>query len=116
VVARGEYGYRHLDLYWNEPDRHPFLFRVDAQWAGLALVRTGPPTDMAEFFVLRKYRRAGIGRRAAEEIFGMFPGAWTVRQQVDNPGATSFWRAAIPYAYCERKTAEEIIQEFTVGL
>src|SRR5204862_2827993 len=56
----GTYGYRYLDAYWTEPDRHPLLFRVDGRLAGLALVRTGPPIDMAEFFVLRKYRRGGV--------------------------------------------------------
>ena len=83
-------------------------------WAGLALVQTGPPADMVEFFVLRKYRRVGLGRRAAAEIFRLFPGEWTVRQQHHNAVATSFWRTAIPYAYRERATADEVIQEFKV--
>ena len=70
---------------------------------------------MAEFFVMRKYRRAGLGRRAAAEIFPLFPGEWTVRQQRGNAPATSFWRTAIPYPYRERETADEVIQEFKVG-
>jgi Predicted acetyltransferase len=114
VDANGEYGYPCVDHYWTEASRHPFLFRVDGHWAGLALVRTGPPTDMAEFFVLRKYRRAGVGRRAAAEIFRLFPSEWTVRQQRRNAAATSFWRTAIPYAYRERETGDEVIQEFKV--
>ena len=115
VDAWGEYGYPYLDLYWTEPERHAFLFRADGRWAGLALVRAGRPTDMAEFFVMRKYRRTGSGRRAAEEIFSLFPGEWTVRQQRSNTVATAFWRAVIPYAYREREAADEVIQEFTVG-
>ena len=114
VDAHGEYGYRHLDQYWTEASRHPFLFRIDGQWAGLALVQTGPPADMVEFFVLRKYRRVGLGRRAAAEIFRLFPGEWTVRQQHRNAIATSFWRSAIPYAYRERATGNEVIQQFKV--
>lgn len=112
VGPHGEYGYRYLDHYWTEPGRHPFLFHIDGKWAGFALVREIPPYDMAEFFVMRKYRRAGIGRRAAAEVLGRFPGPWQVRQQLSNPGATAFWRTAIPYQYVERTTAEEIIQEF----
>ena len=57
----GRYGYRYFDAYWTEPERHPFLFRVDGHLAGFALVRAGDPHDMAEFFVMRKYRRSGWG-------------------------------------------------------
>lgn len=110
----GEFGYRLLDLYWTEEDRHPFLFKVDDRWAGFALVRSVQPVDMAEFFVLRKFRRAGVGREAARTLFGLFPGAWRVRQQRTNPDATAFWRKTIPFQYSERETDEEVIQEFSV--
>jgi GNAT superfamily N-acetyltransferase len=60
--AHGTYGYRYLDHFWTEDDRFPFLFRVAEAWAGFALVRAGPPHSIAEFFVLRKYRRAGGAR------------------------------------------------------
>jgi predicted acetyltransferase len=113
VGPHGDYGYRYLDHYWTEPGRHPFLFQVDGKWAGFALVREIPPFDLAEFFVMRKYRRTGIGRQAAAEVFAKFPGGWQVRQQLSNPAATTFWRRVIPYAYSERTTAEEVIQEFT---
>ena len=75
-------------------------------------MREQPPFDMAEFFVMRKYRRHGVGRQAALEIFRRFPGPWQVRQQRFNPEATAFWHKSIPYAYEERETADEVIQEF----
>lgn len=112
VDEHGAFGYRFLDLYWTEEGRHPFLFKVDGRWAGLALVRSGPPLDMAEFFVLRKFRRSGIGREAARALFARFPGAWTVRQQRSNPVASTFWRAVIPFEWTERTTDDEVIQEF----
>ena len=68
---------------------------------------------MAECFVMRKDRRLGIGRRAAAAVFTTFPGHWKARQQVTNPTATAFWRKAIPKAFTERATPDEIIQEFT---
>jgi predicted acetyltransferase len=114
VDPHGEYGYRYLDHYWTEPVRHAFLFRVDGHWAGFALVRVWEPNDMAEFFVMRKYRRHGFGRRAAETLFARFPGRWTVRQQRSNPQATSFWRSVIPMEFEERVTSDEIIQAFVV--
>jgi len=114
VGVHGEFGYRYLDHYWTDDNRRPFLFKVDGAWAGFALVRVGEPNDMAEFFVLRKYRRTGVGRTAAAEVLCRFPGAWTVRQQLTNPKATSFWRAAIPYPITERRTDDEIVMELTV--
>ena len=112
VDAHGEYGYRYLDHYWTEAPRAPFLFRVDGRWAGFALVRAESPFDMSEFFVMRKYRRRGVGRAAAAELFRRFSGPWRVRQQKTNPRATEFWRTAIPYDYEERATDDEVIQEF----
>lgn len=85
---------------------------MNGRWAGFALVRAESPFDMSEFFVMRKYRRQGVGRAAAVELFRRFSGPWQVRQQRTNPGATEFWRTAIPYDYEERTTDEEVIQGF----
>lgn len=98
----GRFGYKELDLYWSDLDRHPFLAYVDTKLAGFALVkgvRTGPDTtigwDMAEFFILRSFRRRGIGAGVAEAIFRKFPGSWEVRVMDSNRPAQSFWRKAI---------------------
>jgi predicted acetyltransferase len=110
----GTYGYRYLDAYWSDADRHPFLLRVDGRLAGFALVRTVPPHDMAEFFVLRKYRRGGIGTDAARAVFARFPGAWQTREQWENAGAIDFWRRAIPVPFDEGKTDEGPVQRFVI--
>jgi len=112
--AHGYFGYRYLDQYWTDEERRPFLFRVGGKWAGLALVRSGEPHDMAEFFVMRRYRRHGIGIVAARELFARFPGEWQVRQLATNAPATSFWRRAIPYAYAEEQNEHGTVQRFAV--
>jgi predicted acetyltransferase len=114
VDPHGEFGYRFLDHYWTDSDRRALLFRTAGRWSGFALVRIGEPNDMAEFFVLRKYRRSGVGREAAQEVLRQVPGSWTVRQQLTNPAATAFWRKVIPYPFTERTTATELIMEFVV--
>src|SRR5215216_2568053 len=96
VDAHGVFGYRYLDHYWTDADRHPFFIRVDGRLAGFALVRSGRPHDMAEFFVMRKYRRAGVGTEAARLVLGRFPGSWEVRQLEANVAGSNFWRSAIP--------------------
>ena len=110
----GTFGYTHLDAYWTESDRHPFLFRVDGRLAGFALVRSGSPHDMAEFFVLRKYRRGQVGTDAARAVFARFAGEWQTRQQFENTGATAFWRRAIPVAFTEIPNDEGPVQRFRV--
>ncbi|HEV7220531.1 MAG TPA: GNAT family N-acetyltransferase [Terriglobales bacterium] len=68
IGADGRFGYEPLRLYWSEPGRYPFLVWVDGKLAGFVLVKRGSEFsgsediwDMAEFFVLRGYRRRGIG-------------------------------------------------------
>ena len=114
VDAHGSFGYPYLDHYWTEPDRRPFLFRVAGHWAGLALVRVGTPHDMAEFFVMRKYRRHGVGIVAARALFARVPGDWQVRQLTANPAATTFWRRAIPVTFTEALNDEGPVQRFSI--
>ena len=98
----GRYGYRYLNAYWSEPGRVPYLFRGDGELAGLALVRrAGTITDVAEFLVLPKFRRTGVGTRAARLLFAAHPGPWQVRQVAGNDQATSFWHRAIPTPFTE---------------
>jgi predicted acetyltransferase len=102
VAADGRFADYPLDAYWEDDWRHPLLLRVDGQLAGFALVSeqsrlTGARDvfDMAEFFVMRRYRRQGVGLAAASAAFDRFKGPWEVRQQDENVAAAAFWRSAI---------------------
>jgi predicted acetyltransferase len=97
VGEDGRFGYKSLPLYWSEPDRHPFLVRVNGKLAGLVLVKRATPDcwDMAEFFVLRGYRRNGNGTVVAQEVWRRFPGRWEVRVMQANASGQRFWAAAI---------------------
>jgi predicted acetyltransferase len=98
----GRFGYKDLSLYWREAGRHPFLVRVNGSLAGFVLVKKGSEVsrrsdvwDVAEFFILRGYRRRGIGVRAAHEIWNGLPGPWEVRVLKANTAAQRFWARAI---------------------
>jgi predicted acetyltransferase len=100
--ADGRFGYKYLALYWSEPDRHPFLVRMEGKLAGFVLVKRGSELtgnqavwDIAEFFVMRGYRRRGIGMQIAHEVWRRFPGAWEVRVMQSNIPAAHFWAHAI---------------------
>lgn len=111
----GEYGYRYLDLYWIEPERLPFILRVNKKLAGFALVNGFAYTEnvdrtIAEFFVLKKYRNQGIGKQLAFYLFDKFPGKWEVRTSKRNLVAKIFWRKVI------KQYAADSIKEFKEGI
>ena len=89
-----------LDSYWQEPDREPLLIRANGAVAGFVLVNRWSALDrpldraVGEFFVLRKYRRAGVAPRAAHATFLRHPGRWEVPVAAYNPAALQFWRRA----------------------
>ena len=47
--------------------------------------------DVAEFFVLRGYRRLGVGRQAAFALWDTVPGQWVVRVAEANRARQWFW-------------------------
>jgi predicted acetyltransferase len=55
-------------------------------------------SDIDEFFVLRRHRRAGVGTAAAALAFARRPGRWEVRESAANVPAQRFWRRAIDAA------------------
>jgi len=98
----GRFGYSGLPMYWSDPARHPFLVRLDGNLAGFALVKKGSEVsddesvwDMVEFFVVRGYRRRGIGMEAAHQVWRRLPGKWEVRVMQANPRALPFWERAV---------------------
>lgn len=97
----GKFQYEQFDCYWVDPRREPLLFRLESQIVGFALVNdwtaSGMATDycMAEFFILRKYRRTGIGKSAAQEIIRRFPGTWEIPVADYNKPALHFWRSVV---------------------
>jgi predicted acetyltransferase len=103
IADDGRFGYGRLPLYWQEPERRfPFLIRVNGRVAGFALVARGSPAttdpedlDVAEFFVLRRYRRSRVGRQAAFQLWNRMPGHWIVRVSQGNHRGLPFWHAII---------------------
>jgi predicted acetyltransferase len=101
--ADGRFGYEKLPLYWSDPERRfPFLIRCGTRIVGFALITRGSPAsddpddfDVAEFFVVRRYRRYGVGRRAARLLWNRFAVGWVVRVSEGNRGGYHFWRSVV---------------------
>ena len=101
-----------LDGYFLRPAWQPFLIRAGGALAGFALVNDEPhsglPADrsMAEFFIVRKHRRTGLGRRSAERLFHVAPGVWEVAVARANVRAQTFWRNVIGTCAAPGSTSE----------
>jgi predicted acetyltransferase len=97
----GRFAPHPLDAYWREPGRVPLLLRRGGRLAGFALLNavghTGRPADrnMAEFFIVRKHRRSGLGTAAAHAIFSRYPGQWEAAVARRNTAALAFWRRCV---------------------
>jgi predicted acetyltransferase len=74
VRPDGRFGYDRLPSYWREPERRfPFLIR----------------------FVLRRYRRRGVGRHAAHALWDRLTGSWVVRVADRNDRGRAFWERVV---------------------
>ncbi|HET9956486.1 MAG TPA: hypothetical protein VFQ61_18400 [Polyangiaceae bacterium] len=104
----GRFGYPKLASYFGAAEsgtnggRFAYLIRHGGRLAGFALATRGSPVspdpavfDVAEFFVVRKYRRLGVGYGAAALLWSAWPGTWTVRVSEGNMRGLGFWDSAI---------------------
>jgi predicted acetyltransferase len=113
----GRFGYPRLPLYWRESGRHPFLIKTNGKLSGFVFVKKGSELsddediwDMAEFFIVRKYRRQGIGTYVAHEVWRRFPGRWEIRVWEENLSAYHFWRCAVE-AFVGKEVSSLLIQK-----
>jgi predicted acetyltransferase len=101
VASEGRFALRDFGVYWSDPSHRAYLIRYGDALAGLGLINktavSGLPVDwrIAEFFVMRKYRRLGVGKTAALTLIAENPGLWEVPIEGYNGPAESFWRAVL---------------------
>ncbi|WP_409298980.1 GNAT family N-acetyltransferase [Peribacillus sp. SCS-26] len=100
VNDAGFFEYKYLDHYWTDSDRYPYFVVCCGKLAGFAMVRRiseggNEYYSMAEFFILRKYRRNSAGMAAAGMIFNLHPGTWQLSVVKQNHKAKAFWDKTI---------------------
>jgi predicted acetyltransferase len=97
--AQARYGY---DLSRHKQAERFFghIALEGTQYVGFALVAPAAVTRsegswMEQFFVLKRYRRSGVGLQLAQHVFLSHPGLWEVGQMPANTAARGFWRSVI---------------------
>jgi predicted acetyltransferase len=125
--SHGEFGYA-LDRYWSSEGCRPFVALAGGHYAGFALVDGAVKVStsgnwMDQFFVLKKYRRSGMGTNLARQVFDAMPGYWEIGQMPSNLPARAFWRRVIAAytggVYSEHTVTSGwwtgVVQSFTSG-
>jgi predicted acetyltransferase len=111
--AEGQYGYE-LDRYWTDQDCRPFVALVDGHYAGFALVDRAVKVMsdgywMDQFFIVKRYRRLGVGSTLAAQVLQALPGRWEVGQMPENIAAQAFWRRVIGLFTGGRYTEHQLV-------
>ncbi len=115
VDSTGRFGYKYTPLYFTEPHRHAFIVYQSDEPCGFVLVNNDCRFDnsdfwMAEFFIMRKFQRRGLGTEVAHEIFRKFNGNWEVGVAYTAIGEQDFWRKCI-YRFTESFTEQQTTKE-----
>ena len=89
---KGEPIYKYFDDYFIDKDRYPIYFIIDNNIAGIALVRELEiGYEIAEFYVLKEYRRDGNALVFINMIFNLFDGDFSFSTRLENKRAIKFW-------------------------
>ena len=90
----------HLVRYWQESGWSAQLVLVDGFIAGFLLIERSelPGVDaleLADLFILKKYRRRGIGRAVVTQVLMSGEENWLVRFYRQDETAVAFWRSVV---------------------
>lgn len=103
-----------LDIFFSDPDKCAYFILVNDSLAGFVLMNKYPyllpdkVNSIAEFFVMRKYRKNGIGMFAANYIFDLYPGRMILEVRRTNLKACNFWKKVV---LCYNVKSSEIREE-----
>lgn len=100
LTAQGLYALQSLDDYWRHPATHPWLILVAGELAGFAVIDqqrcdSDARHNLGYLFVARRFRRLGVGRQVAQQLFEHHQGPWQVMHFDANLPARSFWQAML---------------------
>lgn len=126
VLDSGSYEYIDVAQYVKKKTNYPHFIKYNGKYAGFALIQkitdeTGTFWYLQDYFIMRKYRQYGLGRKVATRLFDSLQGEWEVRQDATNVPAQKFWKKVIgtytneQYRSITRKKWDGPIQRFNSG-
>jgi predicted acetyltransferase len=93
LTPHGTFVYRYLDHYFTEDGREACFITAGGELAGFTMTRrlSDSTHEVAEFFVMQRHRRSGLGRAAAHQMLRRHPGEWLLAFDHANHAAARFW-------------------------
>jgi predicted acetyltransferase len=117
--------YDYFDVYWTEPERHPYWIVAAGERAGFVLVNAWSPSgrgtqhSIGEFCVTPAARRGGLGGAAVRLALASAPGLWELQVYRANPEGMAFWPRAIAAAGAADweviESEDRVIHRFTIA-
>jgi predicted acetyltransferase len=88
--------------WWIRDRCELWVIRVDGRPAGFTILLRndsqlpeGVDIELMDFYIAPKFRRKGVGTKAARAAFDLYHGCWLVYQLERNNAARSFWHKVI---------------------
>lgn len=97
VDGNGNYPYEHFEDYFSDPTRRAYIIYDGDSVAGFVMLNKisvfGEDIDhsVAEFFILPKFRRTGLGTDIFLVLRKQFKGQWEIKFDSTNAPAAAFW-------------------------
>lgn len=95
----GLYEFDVFEWFFEKEGLTPFFIQLDRDPIGFILLQSGPYSNqehadyvLNSFFILKKYRRKGLGKQACNQFFEIYPGRYAIAQASTNIPAIKFWK------------------------
>lgn len=110
-----------MDLYFSKDGLDPFYILKDLKVIGFMLIQSSVSAQsesvdyvIHSMFIMKKYRRQGIGIQSIKSLFEKYPGRYSVSQLVSNQPAVLFWKDV--YKKCGIEFEEREVTEYDMRL
>ncbi|MCR8645662.1 GNAT family N-acetyltransferase [Paenibacillus sp. N1-5-1-14] len=97
--STGVFEFDVFDWFFEKEGLTPFFIKNTDKIIGFILLQSGPFSNqefadyvLNSFFILKKYRRQGLGKEACKVFFKQFPGRYAISQIETNIPAIQFWK------------------------
>ncbi|SCY56834.1 GNAT family N-acetyltransferase [Alkaliphilus peptidifermentans] len=127
ISDNGLFIYDGFDMFWDKDGLTPLIIYYNDKIIGFILLTSSPyvPKEVDycvhELFILRRYRKLGIGTLAINKVIEKYRGKYYIVQLVKNKPAVEFWKKYYKInsiKYIEKEIVEEgdkcITQYFSV--
>jgi len=97
VNEEGIFEYEGFDLYFKTEDLKPFFITYQGEVAGFVFLNSGKYVpreidyEVHELFLLKGYRKKGIGNAAIQNLLELYRGKYKIAQISCNKLAINFW-------------------------